>query len=171
MARWELKEKHTLNVKGVQWEQIETIQETGEQVRHRFDVPLYLDPDDGGIIKRWGNGGILIVSDGNNAHPRDIIFTGPPTPGMDPIDDEARRISDSLRDSWIHPIESLQGQGFGESLLASLSKQLAEAMANQRQVAPVTGVDPADFAKLQEQVAALMARNAELESASDRRRA
>lgn len=168
MARWKLKEKHYLNVGGVEWEQIETLQETGEQIRHRFPVPLYLDPEDGGILKRWGQGGELIVSDGNDPegrlNPKDIVFSGPPTPAMEPIDESAEAITAAARPAWIHPVESLPGQGFNENLLQALSKQLADAFANSKAVAPIIGVDPADFKILQEQVAALLARNAELES-------
>lgn len=171
MARWILKEKHTLNVKGIEWEQVETLQETGEQVRHRWQVPLYLDPDDAGITRRWGQEGKLIVSDGNGNHSKDIIFSGFPTPGMEPLDEDAERITNECRPSWVHPIESLPGQGFAENLLQDLSKQLAAAIANQPKQAPIIGVDPEAFAQLQAQVAALMARNAELEAAKvDQRR-
>lgn len=172
MARWQLKEKHTLNVKGIEWEQVETVQETGEQLRHRFAVPLYLDPDDSGILKRWGQGGALIVSDGVNSQSRDIVFVGPPTPAMEPLDDEAQAITNAERPKWTHPIESLPGQGFGDALLIQFTKQLAEVM-NNRPVAPqpVAGVSIEDFVELQKQVGALMARNAELESAKVERRA
>ncbi len=168
MARWKLTEKHYLNVKGVEWEQIETAQDTGDQIRHRHQVPLYLDPEDQGILKRWGQGGELIVSNGTNPLPKDVVFTGPPTPAMEPIDDEARDLSDAARPGWVHPIESMPGQGFNDNLLQALTKQLAEAMTSRPPVAPVIGIDPGEFAKLQEQVAALMAQNAELKSASRR---
>lgn len=170
MARWRLTEKHYLNVKGVEWEQIETL-ETGKQVRHRYPVPLYLDPKDDGIVIEWGQSGELIVSDGSNPGHRDIIFTGPPTPAMEPLDDEAEALTEIERPKWVHPIESLPGQGFNDSLLQTLSKQLAEALTNVKPQAPIIGVDPAEFVKMQQQLALLMARNAELESAKIERRA
>lgn len=168
MARWKLTEKHYLNVDGIEWEQTEQHIETGEQVRHRHHVPLYLDPDDAGILRRWGQGGALIVSNGGDHQPRDIIFSGPPTPAMEPLDDEAEEQTAQARPGWQHPIETLPGQGFNDNLLQQLSKTLADAL-NRAPVAPVSGVDPAEFARLQEQVAALMERNAQLESTSHRR--
>src|SRR5882757_467519 len=126
MARWKLNEKHYLNVKGNEWEQVETLQETGEQVRHRYPVPLYLDPGDAGLVKRWGHpSGEIIVSDGNNSQRRDVIFFGPPTPGMIPLDEEAEAISKAESPKWQHPIESLPGQGYSDSLLSQLTKQFA----------------------------------------------
>jgi hypothetical protein len=111
-------------------------------------------------VKRWGQGGELIVSNGNGSLPKDIVFVGPPT-RYDPLDDEAREITEVCRPSWIHPIESLQGQGFSDNLLQVLSKQLADAVTKQP-AAPIIGIDPADFAKLQERVEVLIAQNAEL---------
>ncbi len=172
MARWKLTEKHYLNVEGIEWEQVEQHIETGEQVRHRHHVPLYLDPDDAGILKRWGQGGTLIVSNGGDHQPRDIIFSGPPTPAMEPLDDEAQEQTAQARPGWQHPIETLPGQGFNDNLLEQLSKALVSATdkMGKTQNAPIgLGVDPVEFARLQEQVAALMERNAQLESTSHRR--
>jgi hypothetical protein len=47
--------------------------------------------------------GIIVVSDGHNAHRSDIIFKGEPTPGMFPLDDEAREISSHFKAKWETP--------------------------------------------------------------------
>lgn len=163
MARWRLTEPHYLNVEGIEWERVETHQESGKQIRIRHKVPLYLDLKDAGIVAEYGQNGQLIVSDGKGSQPRDIIFSGPPTPAMEPLDDEAEAITAAAKSGWSHPIESLPGQGFGENLLEQLSKTLADAIA-QRPVAPVPGVDPEEFAQMKEQLAALMKQNAELKA-------
>jgi hypothetical protein len=87
---------------------------------------------------------------------------------MEPVDDEARAISDKESVKWIHPIDSLPGQGYGDALLAQMQKQL-DAIAR-GQTAPVAapvssvGVDPDAFARLQTQVAELMEANARLQA-------
>lgn len=166
MARWRLTQPHYLNVPGTEWEYKETDRTSGRQGRKIFDVPLLLDPNDSTCYNYPGE---CVVSDGNHPGPKDYIFLGPPTPDMDPMDDEAEKISASLADKWKHPIESLPGQGYSQSLLADFQTQLAAAMAQtpiQKVAGPVSAgsVDPAAFAALQEQVAQLMARNAELEA-------
>lgn len=88
---------------------------------------------------------------------------------MEPLDEEAGKISESFRPKWNHPVEGLPTQGgFSDALFANLDKQLTEAFKNAAasiQPQSLKGIDPGEFAKLQEQVAALMARNAELEAA------
>jgi hypothetical protein len=47
--------------------------------------------------------GIVVVSDGHNSKPSDIVFEGDPTPGMLPLDDEAREISARFEKKWATP--------------------------------------------------------------------
>src|ERR1700744_2889293 len=106
MARWRLKGKHYLNIEGVDWEYKETLQ-NGKQKRMTLKVPMYLDPEDGSEHNYPGE---IIVAYGDMKHQKlDLIFTGPPTPDMEPIDDEAEEISASHSSNWIHPIDSLEG--------------------------------------------------------------
>lgn len=105
MARWRLNEPHYLKVKGVTWEYQETDRATMRQVRKSFPVPQHFHPD---IEVDWtevnGKGmGMVVVSDGHNAHSTDVIFEGDPTPGMLPLDDEAREISARYKDKWKMP--------------------------------------------------------------------
>lgn len=170
MARWRLRSAHYLNVPGTEWEYKETDRTTGKNGRKVFPVPLFLNPDDAADHNYPREGEIIVCHEGKGAA-KDIIFLGEPTPEMEPIDEEAEAISASLASKWQHPIESLSGQGPGytQSLLAGLEKQLSDAIKNQLTApaapVPTNSVSAEDFNKLQEQVATLMARNAELESA------
>lgn len=165
MARWRLKETHYLNVPGTEWEYKEVDRNTGKQGRKVFQVPLHLDPDNPSD-QNYPQEGIIVVSDGVGSMPKDIIFVGPPTPDMEPLDEAARLISEAESPRWVHPIESLPGS-YSESILADLSKQVSELSKNRASVpaGPVSaGVDPAAFAKIQEQVQELLAQNATLQA-------
>jgi hypothetical protein len=75
---------------------------------------------------------------------------------------------------WIHPVESLPGN-YSQSLIETFQKQI-DAIAAGRSINPVAaaptgGVSKEEFEALQAQVAALMARNLELEAAAPDRRA
>lgn len=163
MARWKLTAKHYLPVEGTEWEYKETDRNTGRQVRRVFEVPLYLDPDNPGDHTDRQEG-IIVVSNGNGNMPRDIIFRGEPTPDMKPLDDEAEEISRACAAKWVHPIESLEGQGFSQSLLSTFEKQIAEVMAGKPTAQPVSvsGVDPKEFEAMKQQMAALIEQNAKL---------
>ena len=88
MARFRLKEKHyILTDPPEEWEQKETDQQTGRQGTKRYKVPRFLDPGD---PSHWtGPGEIIVSTKLSPQFPRDIIFEGPPTPDMEPLDDEA----------------------------------------------------------------------------------
>jgi hypothetical protein len=172
MARLRLTAAHYLNVPGVEWHQEETSQQTGERIRKSYPVPKHLDPNDPKHLTDRENGWIVVSTKFDPAHPRDVIFVGDPTPDMEPLDQEAEALIEARRPNWIHPIDSLPGQGFAESLIASFEKQIQALLANQpaKPVNLSAGVDPEAFAALQEQVAQLMARNAELEAKQPERR-
>lgn len=165
MARWKLTATHYLNVPGTEWEYEETTRATGKRFRKRFEVPLYLSTEDAEYQNRDGE---VIVAWAGSAIGTDVIFVGNPTPDMEPRDAEAEAISERLRPTWVHAIESLPSTGdFSQSLLTMFEKQI-EALGG-LQASPAAnisgkGVDPAEFAALQEQVKALILRNAELEA-------
>lgn len=161
MARWRLLNAHYLNVPGTEWEYKETDRTSGKQGRKVFSVPAFLDPRDGADCNYPGE---IIVSDGNGAHSRDIIFVGPPTPDMEPLDESAEAISASHAAAWVHPIETLSGQ-YGDQLLAVFQKQIAELASGQKAAAVSTkGIPAGEFEALKAQVAALVAENAKLKA-------
>jgi hypothetical protein len=151
MARWKLTADHYLNVPGTEWEYKETDRTSGRQGRKIFNVPLYLEEDN-------------IVCYGE-AKQGEYTFIGEPTPDMEPLDDEAEKISAALRPKWIHPIESLSGNNYSQSLIAAFEKQMASAAAGQ--AVSAKGIDPDEFAKLKEQVAELAKKNAELQAEAE----
>lgn len=170
MARWRLTDKHYLNghfpgEERNEWEYRETDRTTGRMGRKTFVVPMYLDPDERGET---------IVCHEGKGRPQDIVFVGPPTPEMEPLDDEAQAITDKEKVKWIHPVESLSGN-YSQSLIETFQKQI-DAIASGRAINPVAaaptgGVSKEEFEALQAQVAALMARNLELEASVPDRRA
>lgn len=165
MARWRLINAHYLNTVDNQWEYKETSRDSGRQVRKIFDVPRLFDPNDPNDCNYPGE---VIVCYEGKGQSRDHIFTGPPTPEMEPLDDEAKAISEAESPKWIHPIDSLPGQGYNDNLLRTLERQLdaiaRKVVADPAPPVPVSGIDPAAFAKMQEQIAELAASNAALQA-------
>jgi hypothetical protein len=142
MARWLLTEPHYLNVPGNKWEYKETDRFTGKQLRKELPVPMLLDnrdeadwnytPKSGPFeaesgLEVFDSFGIVVCHAGKGKG-RDIVFVGPPTPGMLPIDHEAKAISNKEKVKWKHPIEDLPGT-YSENLLASLQGKVADAMS------------------------------------------
>ena len=157
MARWKLDEAHYIDalppdLDAVEWEYKEQNRVNGREKRIRHKVPFYCEAD-------------IVVARTGSEKKDDYIYDGPPTPAMTPLDDEARKISDEHRANWIHPIESLPGQGYADSVLAALEKQLV-ALSSKIQPAaiPVGSVSREEFDELRDQLAALMAQNAELKA-------
>lgn len=181
MARWKLATAHYLNVKEhfgqtVEWEYTEQPR-NGRPIRKRFQVPLYLDPRDPSDFNYPEAEMIVVTNKAHPAYPKDIVFEGEPTPDMIPLDDEAEAINAELEPKWSHPIDGLPANGgdYSQSLIAAFETSISNLLkANPdagKPVPNVGGVSKEEFEKLQSQVQALMARNAELEAnaASERR--
>lgn len=169
MARWRLTAAHYLAVEGTKYIYEETSRDTGEINRQEFAVPRLLDPEDPRAARSHGD---CIVSRREGAQRGDWIYDGPPTPDMEPLDAEAEAITEEYRANWINPIDELpDGESYAEALLRGLEQKLTAALAGSGRVIEPSGagVSPEDFKALQEQVAALMARNAELEAGKGRR--
>lgn len=135
MARWKLTEAHYLMVEGTKWEYSEVDRITGRPKRTQFPVPLYVNPNYEDDLKGYGqpdevDGLQIIVSNGNNAKGKDLIFTGPPTPGMLPLDDEAKELSAKLN---IKPTQGLdpesQNMSFSNQLMSGLIDQMTDIKA------------------------------------------
>jgi hypothetical protein len=133
MARWKLNVAHYLNVPGTEWEQKEIDQQTGKQARKIYPVPMYLDPKDKADLNYPQDDMIVVALQGTAHQPRDIIFTGDPTPDMEPLDDEAEKLSEKRRPFWSHPIEDLPGSGhsYAEARMQEFEGQIAAIIAKQ----------------------------------------
>jgi hypothetical protein len=141
MARWQLRHNHYLPVEGVFYEHVETANSTGESVRMRYPVPRYLDITDPKCWTEFIHGpdgkpvdGKVVICNGVGAKGRDIIYKGDPTPDMDPLDDEAREISDSFRERWSVQSFDVPGQSYAEKILIEMqSKSVDEAQPSKAQ--------------------------------------
>lgn len=168
MARWRLTQPHYLNtVPPTKYRYEETDRDTGERNVQEYEVPRLLQNENPRDC-RSAEG--CVVSDGKGALRGDWVYHGPPTPDMEPLDDEAEAISKAESPKWKQPMgeEAFPSQGnFQGALLEGLEKQLTAAFAQagaRIQPTSVGGVDKESFDKLQEQVAILMAQNAELQA-------
>lgn len=128
MARWQLTEAHYLNVPDNLWEQQITDRSSGRPIRKQFKVPLHLDPNiesDWNHQERIGNNiidGRIVVCHAGKGDPKDIIFSGDPTPGMLPLDDEARELSSKLTVPFTTGLDPVaQANGWQQQLLVELS--------------------------------------------------
>jgi hypothetical protein len=129
MARWKVTAKHYLHAEqygqSTEWERQETNQDTGRMFRKAYKVPMYIDPDDKYCINKFE--GICVVARKGTERPGDIVFFGPPTPDMEPMDEEAQAETDAEKHKWVNPIDSLApeiGQEFGKQLLDALNRQV-----------------------------------------------
>jgi len=172
MARWRLTDSHYLAIPGTEWEYKEQNRETGRQARKVYEVPLHLDPKNPADHNYPQDESIIVSDKFDPAHPRDYVFRGTPTPDMEPLDDEAQKISDAERKNWIHPIEALN-MTYSESRLSEFERGIAELLAkgvpkvsHTPAAVSLSGIDPEAFERLQQQVATLMERNAQLEAAA-----
>lgn len=181
--RWRLRTAHYIHIPTlpdgtkVEWEHKETNRESGRAVRKLYPVPMLLDPNDGADCNYPGE--IIIAREVGGAHHqrRDIIFLGDPTPDMEPLNEEAEAISDSLRQRWEHPIDTLpvnggmtnQEQQFMTAMMTEFAKQIGATipMGN-------ASVPKADFDALKaelEQIKAMLAAKAPEGATSNVRRA
>jgi hypothetical protein len=155
MARWKLLGPHYLNTDPpIEIEFKETDRNTGKQARKVYKVPRYMDPKDPSDCNRDGD---CVVCNGTDPLPGDIVITDEPTPDMEAIDAEAKKISAEYWASgkWTKKEE---GMDFGESLI----KKMMDRMDAMNASVPAPGVDAKAFADLQAQVKALMEQNAKL---------
>lgn len=162
MARWQLTEPHYLNVPGTKWEQTITNRATNRPERKTFVVPLYLHPDvESDHTRKDGFEGIITVCQGEG-HPdgRDIEFIGNPTPGMLPLDDEARAISAKF--NW-EPTRGLDDVSQAESHTSKIMSGLIDQLTEMKTKAEVgAGQQIQGMDKFMETMAAMMAQNQQI---------
>ena len=165
MARWRLQTAHYLNTDpATEYTYTEVSRETGRQHRQTVKVPRLLEPKDPADCNYPDE---IIVCDGNNPQRHDIIFVGPPTPDMEPLDDEAKKITKSYIDSgqWKKPEE---GEIYGENLVKEFIRQIDRLQPQPPSASG--GVDAKAFSELQAQVKALVEQNAKLHARLGERR-
>jgi len=140
--RWSLRNAHYLKVAELpdgtkcEWEHKETSRESGRTVRKLFPVPILLDPRDPADCNYPGEVIVTHFVEGAHILVRDIIFVGEPTPEMEPLNEPAQAISDSLRGKWEHPIDTLPANGgmnqaeqaFMQSMMANFAKEIGAAL-------------------------------------------
>lgn len=156
MARFRLSAKHYLNVtvpgRKIIW-RYEEVSRDGIANQSEFPVPLYLDPED----QRWHNDkehGIVVATEASSEHPRDYILAGEPTVDMEPLDDEAQELRESLMPKWTNPIESMPAQGLSPAEQAFMETMM-KAMAG---FAPPSNVDVTALQKRMEDLEAMNAK-------------
>ncbi len=130
MARWKVTAKHYLHAEQygqpTEWERQETNQDTGRMFRKTYKVPMYIDPEDPQCVNK--HEGFCVVSRKGTEKPGDIVFFGPPTPDMEPLDDGAQAETDAEKHKWVDPINSLPmaiGEEAGQVILRSIEQQIA----------------------------------------------
>ena len=104
MARWQLMSSHYLRVEDNEWEYRETAP-GGKMVKKVYNVPRLLDKSDHSCYTDPQQG-IIVVCHKGKGQPNDIVFFGPPTPDMMPLDDEAKKITELESKKWTDPIDS-----------------------------------------------------------------
>lgn len=123
---------HYLNIPGTEWEQIEIDVKTKRQARHRYKVHTLLEPKDPTCHNYPETGEIIISTKTDPLYPRDLVFVGPPTPGMEPLDAEAREIMSKMS-FGVNPMSEFalpSTGGFGHAPApAPANDQLAQMLA------------------------------------------
>lgn len=159
--RWRLIEPHYINVPTlpdgtrVEWEHRETARESGRTVRKLFAVPMLLDPKDAADFNHPGE--IIVCHDVEGARMTrgDYIFVGDPTQGMEPLNDEAEAITDSLRQKWINPVETLPANGGMNGAEQTFMAQMIEAFTKAGAGVPTQAVPQAEYDALKDRLAKL----------------
>lgn len=162
--QWRLRSPHYLNSPGITWEQTEVSRETGRQARKSHVVPLLIDPADPSQCNGDGDCVVYHSVEGARAPKRATEFLGDPTPEMEPMNDAAQAISDSLESRWSKSFETFDitnsGEQYSEALVRGLEKALSEAIKNAGGVPQATNqvvVDRDEFESLKAKVAELTA--------------
>lgn len=183
MAVWKLLAPHYLNGAGAEYEYKEqSLGKGGPSHRKVWSVPTYYNPEDSADNTPPGSGITLVSHRPDPAYPQAAIFTGNPTPDMEPMDDEAKEISKNMK--FVDPINSLP-INLSQSLIAEFEKQMALVQTGGAGPLPAGSLVPnisagqisaKEFNELKEMVAqltqtvgALQAENAALKAAPGRR--
>jgi len=131
MARWRVNAPHYIHAEQygepTSWVREETNRDTGRAFRRTFTVPLLVDPNDPTCINK--HVGYCVVATPGTEQPGDIVLSPQtkPTPDMEPLDAEARQISDLERPKWKSPIDNMPitlGEDFSALIMRKLEQQI-----------------------------------------------
>ena len=159
--RWRLTEAHHLAIAvlpdgtRVEWEHKETSRESGRAVRKLYQVPMFLEPKDAADHNYPGE--IVVAHAGPGTLKADYIISGPPTPGMEPLNEAAQELSDEGRHKWDNPIESLPANGGMTGAETEFMRKMMEAF---ERIAPPRAepkVDTNEVTELRDRLARLEA--------------
>ena len=132
MARWKLVENHYLNCKDTNWEYKEIDRASGRERRKQLPVPRFLNIEDPAdwtwrdpMSNRDNQNGEIVVCWEGKGQPGDLTFYGEPTPGMIPVDDEARAISKGFEEHWRYKPEGSE-ISYSQSMLDKFMADKAE---------------------------------------------
>jgi hypothetical protein len=126
-------------------------------------VPRFLDPDDPKTRKN-ADGDVVVCYDGSQQVRTDYVFVGACTPDMIPLDEEAEALSEAELRRGQHPMDSLPANGsYADDILAKFTKAI-EGLGGVVPNTSLAGVDPQQFAELQDQVRQLMEQNAAMQA-------
>jgi hypothetical protein len=172
MARWKLTEAHYLKVPGTNWEYNSIDRRTGRPKREIFNVPLQLDPKsiddltkygqpDPGFPSRDVEDYIIVVSDIAGVNQRDVVFEGNPTPGMLPLDDEAKELSAACAKGLWKPTPGVdddsQRQSYANGVIDDLMGQMNNLKDEVHKAPQIEGLS-----ELMSTMAAMMKQNQEI---------
>lgn len=160
--RWRLLQPHYLNVDHlpdgtkIEYEHKETNRESGRAVRKMFVVPVLLDPRDASDHNYPGDIIVAQIIDGHSAPLRqDIIFTGVPTPDMEPLNEAAEAISAEHRQRWEHPIDTLPINGGMDDREKAFMENMMKAFVGAGAAAANATVPQAQYDELKNRLAKL----------------
>lgn len=172
MARWKLTEAHYLKVPGTNWEYNSIDRRTGRPKREIFNVPLQLDPKSIDDLTKHGQPDptfpsrdvedyIIVVSDVQGTNLRDVVFDGKPTPGMLPLDDEAKAITAECAKGLWDPTpgtdDDAQRASFSNKVIDTLMGQMNTLKDEVHKAPQIEGVS-----ELMGMIGAMMKQNQEI---------
>jgi hypothetical protein len=165
--RWRLLSGHYLNVETlpdgtrVEWEHKETNKANGRTIRKLFAVPMLLDPKDAADHNYPGEIIVAHAVEGCTNLINDYIFKSEPTQEMEPLNEAAQAINDSLQAKWINPIDTLSASAQMSADEQRFMQNMMKAFATAQPAIPVADGEKeelkARLAKLEATIAAMAA--------------
>lgn len=165
MARWRVIAPHYIYAEQygqpTEWAREETNRDTGRTFRKTMKVPLLVDPNDPTCCRR--SDGLCVVARKGSEQSGDIVFEGPPTPDLEPLDEEAQALSDAERPKWKMPIDSLPSTT-GEELASQMIRMFENQMnaINQLPQAQATSLAGAPASQIEELKALILAQQEQI---------